>query len=377
VEPVVCERATLLAYRLYDIADEIHLEAARRLLTDNTRPLRLARAGSQYLELPRPPLSFELGRRPVKLAFGGSREVAREVMVDVAVRVFDHGAASVQLRLPVTPGTPLDALVPLTDELDDSREVDALCREVVEGVRTRLAPALQGSHLWEQHESYTVVFCEEVQGRPTARELMARADLPRLLLGETQAATLSEAERAAVLASHFSYTEHDLVVIDWNAAFVYEPSGLSDIPDLLELANAQLLELRYYDEQLDARLQSTYDEVGRRRGRWYSLFRSPYQRLARRTLVTLLEIDEFVERAENSLKIVGDVYLAKVYEAAVAQMRVPEWQRSVTRKQGLLARAYDLLKGEVDTARALTLEATIVFLIVFEIFLAVFNVLGH
>ncbi|MCI0569530.1 MAG: hypothetical protein L0Y66_02150 [Myxococcaceae bacterium] len=368
-EPVVFERVAVLCYRLYDIADEIQLEPARRLLTETTRPLRLQRAGSQYVQLPSPPLGFELGRRPLTLKAG-------TLSVDVSVRVFDHGAASVTLKVPVPAGTSLEALTALGDELEDSQNVDALCVDVVEGVRSRLARVLEGSHLWEQNESYTLFFAEAIQGNPSARHLLERADLPRLLLGEVEADSLSTSERAAVLASHFSYTDEDLVVIDWNAAFVYEPSGSMDIPDLIELANAQLLELRYYDDQLDTSLRGTYDEVGRRKRQWYSIFRSPYRQLARRTLVTLLEINEFVERAENSLKIVGDVYLAKVYEAAVQQVRVPAWQQSVTRKQGLLAHTYELLKGEVETDRALTLEATIVVLIVSEILLGVLKVLG-
>jgi hypothetical protein len=40
-------------------------------------------------------------------------------------------------------------------------------------------------------------------------------------------------------------------VIDWNAAVVIEPDGSRDIPDILELASAQLLEFRYYDDLVD------------------------------------------------------------------------------------------------------------------------------
>jgi len=366
---IVLERASLLCYRLYDIADELRLDEARRLLTDKTRPLRLSREGSQYVQLPRPPLGFELGRRIVPLRDGG------QVEADVFVRVFDFGTASVQLKVPVPPGTQVEALIPLADDLFDSKGVDAVCLEVVEGVRSRLAPAIEGSHLWAQNESYTVLFAEAIAGRPSAQDILQRADLARLLLGEAQVHNLSREEREAVTASHFSYTEEDLAVIDWNAAFVYEPSGSMDIPDLLEMANAQLVELRYYDELLDTRLQATYDEVQRKKRRWYSIFRSPYRKLARRTLATLLELQEFTERAENSLKVIGDTYLAKVYEAASKQFRIDAWQLTVTRKQDVLARTHQLLKGEVDTDRSITLETTIVLLIVFEILMAFFQVL--
>ena len=94
-------------------------------------------------------------------------------------------------------------------------------------------------------------------------------------------------------------------------------------------------------------------------------------------LVTLLEMSEFIERVENSLKIIGDFYLARVYEAAVKQLRIPAWQASVTRKQQMLGRRLRLLKGEVDTDRSLTLEAMIVLLIVLELLLAASSVIRH
>ena len=51
--------------------------------------------------------------------------------------------------------------------------------------------------------------------------------------------------------------------MDWNCAFVLEPSGSRDIPDILELASSQLLELRYYDELFDAELARVYRELDR------------------------------------------------------------------------------------------------------------------
>jgi uncharacterized Rmd1/YagE family protein len=88
----------------------------------------------------------------------------------------------------------------------------------------------------------------------------------------------------------------------------------------------------------------------------------------------LIELSEFIERIENALKIVGDVYLARVYEAAVRQLRVDRWSEQVSRKHRLLQQTYGLLKGEVDTDRSLTLELMIVVLIVLEILMAVAKV---
>lgn len=91
----------------------------------------------------------------------------------------------------------------------------------------------------------------------------------------------------------------------------------------------------------------------------------------------MLEMSEFVERVENSLKIIADFYLAKVYEASLRRLRIPPWQASVTRKQQMLAQVYQLLKADVDINRSLTLEFTIVVLIVTELVLGVVSILSR
>lgn len=368
--PLLFEKAHILCYRTFDIADEINLERARKAVSEDTRRLKLSRENSQYIQLPNPPLAYELGRRPLALKGG-------PVTVDATARLFDHGAASIILRVPVLPGTSLEELTLVADELYDSQALEDLSLELVEGVRRTIAAAVQEPHLWDQNESYTVIFAESIRGNPSAEALLAEADLARLLLGEHGQTPLSRRESEAVTQVRFSYTVNDLVVIDWNSAFVYEPSGSGDIPDLLEIANAQLLEFRYYDERLDAHIARIHDEVQAKRHGWTRLFRSPYRTLTRQTLTTLVDLNEFIERVDNSLKIIGDFYLAKVYEGAVKRMRISAWQGSVTRKQQLLAQTYGLLKGDVDIDRSHTLEAVIVLLIVLEISFAFINVLAH
>jgi len=357
----VFEDASLLCYRLFDIANEIDLERAHRLLSSETKRLKLGREGAEYLLMPNPPLGIELGRRTLTL--GDARHE-----VEGSLRLFDHGAASVALRVPIPKGTSLEALIPLADALYDSQAVEALCLELLNGLRPALDPALEAPHLWEQTESYTVIHARKLEGDPPAQALL-KADLARLLLGE-RAVRLSPRERAEVTQHAFSYSESDLAVVDWNSAFVYEPSGSLDIPVVLDICNAQLLELRYYDDQLDRHIQETYTAM-QRHARRPAMFSGPYKPLARRVLVTLLDLSELIERVENSLKIIGDFYLAKVYEAALVRLRVRAWQATVTRKQRLLQEVYGLIKGEIDSSRSFILEATVVILIVSEILVAI------
>jgi hypothetical protein len=370
MEPFRVEAGQILCYRLYDVAAEIDLTVAESLLARDARRGRLSRSGSQYLQLPNPPLVVHLGRRSLPLPGGA-------VEVEAQARLFDHGAASILVRVPVPAGTTFDALTRLAGPLYDAAEIDTLCHALVEGLRRTVATAMEDAHLWEQSESYSVVLVERFAGAPTGAEVLARADLARLLLGELPDQRLSDEEREEVTRRHFSYGPEDLVVVDWNSAFVYEPSGSGDIPDILEIANAQLLELRYYDEALDRSLARVHDSLKRQRRRVGSFFRSPYPALARQVQLTLLDMSEFIERIENSLKIIGDIYLAKVYEAAVEQLRIPVWKAAVTRKQKMLDDIYGWLKGEVDTARSLTLEVMVVLLIVLELVVAATSLFVH
>ncbi|MFZ5441020.1 MAG: hypothetical protein ACOZQL_13515 [Myxococcota bacterium] len=352
--------ADILCTRIFDVADTIVLDRCRQLISKGgaeSRRLTLVREGSEFIQLSDPPVLVELPAR--KLVVAGAE---REVKLDASV--YTHGAISITVRVPVTRGVTVDELIPVADELYDSKALDALALEEVDRLRKLLEPAFEVPHLWEQSEGYTIIFARELEGRPTAEQVLASKGLARLLLGETKE-VLSAGEEHEVLDHHYSYTPNDLAIIEWNAAFIYEPTGSEDIVELLELANAQLLELRYFDAVLDQELQRIYDVVGEKRPN--SLFRSPWRRALRSQMQTLIELSEFIERVENTLKIVGDVYLARVYEAGLTQLRITNWTEQVTRKHRLLVQTYNLLKGETDTGRALTLETLVVILILVEI----------
>jgi hypothetical protein len=189
----------------------------------------------------------------------------------------------------------------------------------------------------------------------------------KMLLGEAGPKSLADDARRDVLKHAHSYFEDDLAIIDYTSALVVEPSGSRDIPDILEFAASQLLELRYYDEILNRELLRIYDEFDIAHRTRRNLFRSPYEKLARAVLRRFVELSEFTERVDNALKVVGDFYLARVYRSAVQRFRIATWQASVDGKQALVAQAYSLLKGEVDIRRSTLLEIIVIVLILLEL----------
>ena len=181
---------------------------------------------------------------------------------------------------------------------------------------------------------------------------------------------LSDAARADLLRHTFSYYTDDLAVLTWDHAFLYEPSGDTDVADVLEVANAQLLEMRYYDELLDRELPRMYDRVEEMRKRVRGLAVRRYADLARDLHGLVAEVTELTERADNALKVTEDVYLARIYAAALDLVRVRAWAGAVDRKLAIIRDTYQTLYVEAERGRAELLEAAIVALIVLEIILA-------
>jgi hypothetical protein len=137
----------------------------------------------------------------------------------------------------------------------------------------------------------------------------------RLLFGESR--PLSESARRDLLSPRFSYFEDDLAVLTWNGALIVEPStDDTDVEYVLEFANAQLLELRFYDSVLDRQIPRIYDEVAAAR-RGFHLIGRRYSRLLAALQGRVADATELVERVENSLKVTDDVYLARIYAAAL------------------------------------------------------------
>jgi hypothetical protein len=308
--PLRVQEGSVRIYRILDVADGIDLARAEALAAAPKSRVRLASPRSA-IEIAHPPLRLGLGWREVEVA-GEARRV------EVQASLFDDGVASFLFELPVPPGTTLEALVPLAEALLErpTPGLDAAARALAAELSGALAPALLRPHAWDGMETYTVFFVRTLDRRVTGQELVDHAPLDRLLLGETDPVPPSPGERADVLKHRFSYLTSDLAVVDWNSAFVHEPTGSTDVPDLLELATAQLLELRWYDAFLDGELAAIRGEVERAGNA--GLFTRRYNRLVRRTAALLVDMSEMVERVENAVKIVGDFYLARLYQARCA-----------------------------------------------------------
>ncbi|MGH7500779.1 MAG: hypothetical protein ACREL7_03385 [Longimicrobiales bacterium] len=368
------ESGQVSVIRLYDVAHEIDLARVEREAAagpGSTR-IRLTRAKEKAVTFAQPPVEFGLGRALVALETG-------PVELDVTVRVHDFGAISLTMTSRVTSLTWSD-FVTLANAVDDGVSAADVWSSHVERVRTLIASAIVHASPASQspsretspgsvlQEDYLVATVQRFDRPLSGEDVLARLDLVPLLAGEAQ--PLSEPARRELLRHAYTYYRDDLVVISYARALIVEPGGDTDVADVLEVANAQLLELRYYDERLDAELPRMYERVEQARQRFGGLARPRYANLARSLHTLVAEVTEVAERIDNALVVTEDVYLARVYAATLEQFRVRAWSAAVDRKLAIIRDTYTALYDEAATTRAEYLEIAIVLLIVFDIVLA-------
>jgi hypothetical protein len=355
-----------VAYRLFDIGYAIELEAAAALLAPigpaRTRP---ARGEAQAIQIANPPVAVSLGARD--LVIGGVRCHAQ-----LAARLFDFGVCSVQLDVAAPQHARWTDFVAFAREVEYSREVAQLMNEELGGLRERIASAIERPGLAPVSEEYVVFRISALRdkhGALASPDLLTDERLALLLLGEQR--PLAREARRSLLSHRFSYYADDLVVLTWDNALVVEPSSNDrDVEYILEFANAQLLELRVYDELLDAQLPAMYDRIAAVRRR-----QLPPTRRFRSVLADLqtrvADVTETVERAENGLKVTDDVYLARVYGAALELFRATAWRRGIERKLEIFRETYAMLNGEGQAARSELLEIVIIVVILAELVLGI------
>ena len=359
--------AEIVLYRLFDVGYEIHLDRACELLASSApeRP-RPTRGEAQAIQIQNPPVNIHLGSESVMVG-----DSAHEV--ELSARLFDFGVISLRARIVTPPGIPWSRFVAFTSAsaASGSRAWDFL-GPARDRLLDRMRPAIERPDLSPVTEDYSVfrVFrFESPSGERLPAEALTEEQAARLLIDDQR--PVSALARKELLSQRLSYFEDDLTILTWNEALVIEPIvGDSDVQYVLEFANAQLLELRYYDAQLDAELPRIYDEIADAR-RTFHLLGRRFSRLLVALQTRVADATEAVERVENSLKVTDDVFLARIYAAALDVFRSRTWRSGIDRKVAIVREAYAMLNAESQARRSEVLEITIILLILIEIVIAV------
>lgn len=362
------KNGAVIALRLFDIAYSIDLGQLESLwakrANSGTRRGKLSGTPEKAVSFGVPPVMLLLDTVLIEIREGVS------VSAQVSARFYDFGVVALALRVPMVHVRWSDFVAELQvlDHVIGPTAANVLWTMLLERVLLIVTPALDRPSSISLEEDYLLAVVKEFSEPLSALELQKRVDLVALLSGEQR--PLSDAAQRDLLRQSYSYFTDDLVVLTWDRAFIYEPRGDSDVADVLEVANAQLLELRYYDELLDAELPHMYDRVEETR-RTLSLFAARrFAHLARRLYTLVAEVTEVTEKVDNALQVTEDVYLARIYTSALGLYRVPKLAAAVDRKLAIVRDTYAALYDEASNSRAELMELSIIFLILVEIALA-------
>ncbi len=352
-------RGSISALLLYDVAEEIDLEALRGLL-GATAPLRSPQFRQQapsYVRFEQPPVIEPCDS--FRLATGEA--------VDARIRYFVSGVASLRIELHFD--CDWDELISLCNRWIEAGEVEQRGLEIVRQRVSRVRSALRKPYSEWLDEAYYVVHLHEVttpDGAVTdGPGLLATYgdQLAQIIRGETQ--RLGESERREILASSLSYFPADLLVVGWLGAIVYDaPHSAGPVLDLLEYANVQLIEYRRYDEVLSGVLKHAYSELDRPGGLLASWRRA---REAKRMNRMRLEVTELTERADNAIKFLSDMFYARAYKLAAAKVGANDYRNLVDQKLRTAGELYHFMVSEFREARSFILEFMIVAILLIEL----------
>jgi hypothetical protein len=347
-------RGSVLVLIQFDVCEEIRLDILRQLFPSRSAEARFKKAPS-YVRYQRTPVEETL--EPLVLESGERLEGQ--------IKYYDYGVVSLVFELPFSGGW--DTLVELSSRWTSDTNFEKLAQRVVRQKLERAAPALIKPYKdeWLQ-EDYFIFHVREIDGAPSANELLNAhdAEIAQVVRGET--APLSDDERHEILLSRISYYPNDLAVIGWNAAFIYDdPEGAETAIQLLQYANSQLLEFRHYDEFLTRELEGVYDFLEKGGTSPWTRWRTA--RAASKLHTVLLDVNELTERADNAIKFLSDMFSARLYKLCAQKVGVPDYKDLVKEKLQTAEDLYRFMVDQFNQSRAFVLELMVVVILIIEL----------
>lgn len=375
------KKGKILIYRVFDIAHEVSLSKAEKILSLESKGqrLKLSKDPLQTIIIKEAPLTLQMGEE----AFNVDSKPFKGA---VSVKLWNYGALSVCLTVEVPENTPWKDLVSWGCAIDDSLEILKISENIKNLIQTKIESAISKKNTNVQVvEDFTTFLIEAIEDKDEQgqmvdikdpQEVLKKVAVPELLLGEKEF-TLAETTRKNILKDFIQYTKQDLAIVDWNSALIIDFSKQNlyqEYVDILEFSLTHLLELRMYDQLLDEKLSSLYDAIENKdKGFARSLMSNWFSQISKDAAKSYLEFSEFFENIDNSIKTVGNSYLASFFRETAKKYRFDDWKKNVEEKMSTLARISELLQGEVNSSKSHLMEIIIILLIAVEVVPLVFS----
>lgn len=334
---------------LFDVADEIRLDILRSALgiAEPARTPAFSKPAPDYVRFERPP-------------------VVEQLQVDsfeARAKYYDYGVVGIELDQPFSLDWP--DLVDRTANILSDSTVEQRAMDLLKPRLAMSGLALVKPYTTWLDEDYVIVTVFPEDANSSAAQVLSQhgPHIAQIVRGEHR--PLSPSESQEILASNVSYYPNDLLVVGWSAAFVFDTmAAVGPTLQLLEYANAQLLEFRHYDELLTGVLRAVYRSIDRGTGMWR---RWGLAEEAERLNTIRLDVIEIAERMETSIKFLSDMFYARMYRLAAARVGVPDYRRLVDEKLQTARELYEFMVDRFDQGRGFFLEVVVVIILLIEI----------
>jgi hypothetical protein len=342
----------------YDAARSIDLDAAERRILESTQrdSIKHRRRAPSYFEYQPPPLRVTQETEALRIGKFTARP-----SVDLVLH--DFGAVAVIYALPLE--GEFANLLDLSAELYDNELLLADSRQRVGQLVNDLGNAAAEANLAPVVEDYVIFHIDSFDSSFDAGRFCSGNGprIAQILRAEQQ--RLSDQEVEDALSARIAFGVDDVTIVDWNAALLVDREG-DDVRAVLEFANVELLEMRYLDQKLDRALDAAYETLSKRS---WSLSRLAGYYGADLRRVAELQVDNAIlfEGVNNTLKLLGDQYLARLYRLVNRRFHLDEWDASILRKLDTLESIYEKISDQAANRRMEILEWVIIILIAFSI----------
>ncbi len=351
------KNGTLSLYYCFDVAHEIKLDEVKKVFgkKPETSQLVCERLTPNYVKYKTAPLLVRLGKKQIKTK-------GFDFEASVKAKLYDFGVVTVIYQFPIE--GQLAEIQKLTSALAENTKLANMAKEQIEKLAKELADVLVNpQECLDYWEDYIIISAKSFDKRGlTSQSLLqeAKYEIAKILRCETE--NLSRFELENALKYILSYYENELVVVDWQAAFIYNPRQSYDVADVLEYATISLLELRAYGSQLDAALEKAYDDLNKK---GWQVFQNTLQNLTK----VKLDVTEVIDKVTDALQLTGDLYLAKVYRAAAQRFYLEQLETNLNEKLKTVESIYTMLFDKANNKILVVLEVMIVLLFILDILL--------
>lgn len=342
-------------FHAFDVGDDINLERVKASGVIVPQPLSLSKFFKNY----HLPLAIEMP----------DSETNPTCM---SAKIHNFGVISLTYKIPFK-----DTLKNIRQQLDgiDSQWAEQSMIDV-EVIFKKIKPYIAKPYFFNTRSTYVLI---QVDPAPNLMDMVKLKDtfggiIASALRFETE--TLSENQKNEILADAIGYFRGDLIVIDTEAAFIYDDE-YQDILDFFEFANIQYLELRYFDRTLEQHLNYIYEgHVRKVPLKAYFPFIGTLSRGPVDDLSNLkVDVSVIAERLEGSIKLAGEPYYSELYSLLVEKRELKNLKDAIDKKLEIVTDVLTALQHKTEAIREDMLTVSIIILICIELVIGLLDYL--